>query len=642
MISSQEDDMAGYYPDDMAAFSFKDGNRLCSLFLRQQGLIKKKRRWLSSLNPELGVPFSLKRPKFLKDVYLAESDVRTDEVSSERVRFNIEKSFGMQRNCYSHHVVVNGLELFKLQKQKDVSCCSESLKIMHRTISKLSNGALDSVANIVTHNGASFRKVRPTMMKIVKDHLPKYLAELDSENSKVLLSDILTSPCSYQSDSVCLPTPVSPMLLSSINEALAGLDEISQQAAIAINRKLIGKSCPPKFLHVSRTSSRSHLVNLIRERCESMIAKLQEGKDLPKNFAKALSVMNLYQKLTLRSMDISQSEFFPFPRVTMSLQQDILNALWLLPEVNSNDMKLLRSIMGQVSQVKMASFKAAVRRYLTECLFECDDGNLPDLALHAIGFLVRMSPTCQQVILTEERKEVEVDAVLDLSSCLRSLAHGAIEECLSDDEFSLENYSCSEDNDFVLTTSNYFGFHSQQHMDEGCCSNFMINGNAEDSEPVGGAGQYGDSEAAGSMKGEGCCSNFMINGNAEDSEPVGGAGQYGDSEAAGSMKGPSLKKGNVKMARCSEEDLSAVCDDIASTAHKFIGQILKKMLTEEEVVDELTGCYLGGSSNSEDPQVPEAKNQKANIVMNAVQGLLPNLPKSSMDKVRRILDAAEQ
>uniref|UniRef100_A0ACD5YQY3 Uncharacterized protein n=1 Tax=Avena sativa TaxID=4498 RepID=A0ACD5YQY3_AVESA len=596
MISSQE--------EDTPAFSFKDGNRLCSLFLRQQGLIKKKRRWLSSLNPEFGVPLRLKRPKFLKDVYLAESDVRTDEVSSERVRFNVEESFGLQKNCYNHHIVLDGLELFKLQKRKDGSFCPESLKIMHRMISKLSNGALDSVANIVTHNGTSFRKIRPTMMKIVKDYLPKYLAELDSENSKFLLPGVLTSPCSYQSDSVCLSTPVSPMLLSSINEALAGLDEISQQVAIAINRKLNGKSCPPKFLHVSRTSSRSDLVNLIREKCERLIAKLQEGKDLPENFAKALSAMNLYQKLTLRSMDISQSEFFPFPHVTMSLQQDILNALWSLPEVNTNDMKLLRSIMGQVSQVKMASFKAAVRRYLTACLFECDDGNLPELALRAIGFLVRMSPTCQQVILTEERKEVEVDAVLDLSSCLRYLAHDAIEECLSDDEFSLENYSCSEDNDFVLTMSNNFGVRSQQYMDEGCCS------------------------------------NFMINNNAEDSEPVGGAGQYGDSEAAGSMKDPSLKD-NVMMARCSE-DLSAVCDDTASTAHKFIGQILKKMLTEEEVVDELTGCYLGGSSNSEDPQVPEAKNQKANIVMNAVQGLLPNLPKSSMEKVRRILDGAEQ
>lgn len=568
MVSSQE--------EDTAAFSFKDGNRLCYLFLRHQGLIKKKRRWLSSLNPKLGIPFRLKRPKFLKDVYLAESDVRSDEVSSERVRLNIEKSFGLQRNSYNHHIVLDGLELLKLQKQKDGTFCPESLKIMHRTISKLSNGALDSVANIVTHNGTSFRKVRPTMMKIVKDHLPKYLAKLDSENSKVLLSGIFTSPCSYQSDSVRLATPVSPMLLSSLNEALAGLDEISQQAAIAINRKLTGKSCPPKFLHVSRTSSRSHLVNLIRERCVRKIAKLKEGEDLPENIAKALSVMNLYQKLTRRSMGISQSEFFPFPRVTISLQQDILNALWLLPEVDSNDMKLLCSIMGQVSEVKMASLKAAVRRYLTECLFECDDGNLPDLALRAIGFLVRMSPTCQQVILTEERKEVEVDAVLDLSSCLRSLAHGATEECLSDDEFSLENCSCSEDNDFLLTASNYFGFRSQQHVDEGCCSNFMIN-------------------------------------NAEDSEHVGGAGYYGDSEAAGSKKDPSSKKDNVKMARCSEEDLSAVCDDTASTAHKFIGQILKNMLTEVEVVDELTGCYLGGSSNSEDPEVPEEKNKKANI-----------------------------
>ncbi|KAE8818993.1 hypothetical protein D1007_03198 [Hordeum vulgare] len=600
MFSSQE----GSQEEDTADFSFKDGNRLCSLFLRQQGLIKKKRRWLASLNPELGVPFKLKRPKFLKVVYLAESDVRTDEVSSERVRFNVEESFGLQRKCYIHHEVLDGLELFKLQKQKDGSLCPESWKIMHCTISKLSNEALESVANIVAHNGINFRKIRPTMIKIVKDHLPKYLAELDSETG-MRLSEILTNPCSYRSNSLRLRTPVSPMLLSSIDQALAGLDEIPQQAAIAINRKLTGKSCPPEFLHVARTSSRSHLINLIRKRCGNMIAKLQEGKDLPKNFAKALSVMNLHRKLTLRSIDISQSEFFPFPRATISLQQDILNALWSLPNVDTDDMKLLRRITGQGSEVKMASFKAAVRRYLTECLFECDDGNLPDLAVRAIGFLARLSPKCQQAILTEERKEVEVDAVLDLSSCLRSLARGATEENSSDDEVSLESDRCSEDNDFVLASNNYFDVRSQQHMDEGCSSNFMINSN-------------------------------------EDSEYTDGAGHDGDSEAAGSMKDPSLEKDNVEMTRYSEEDLSALCDDTASIAHELIGHILKNMLTEDEVVDELTGCYLGGSSNSQDPKDPEAKNQKDDIVMNAVQSLLPNLPKSSIDKVRSILDGAEQ
>uniref|UniRef100_A0A453PLV7 Uncharacterized protein n=1 Tax=Aegilops tauschii subsp. strangulata TaxID=200361 RepID=A0A453PLV7_AEGTS len=584
MFSSQE--------EDAADFSFKDGNRLCSLFLRQQGLIKKKRRWLASLNPELGVPFKLKRPKFLKVVYLAESDVRTDEVSSEKVRCNIEESFGLQSKCYIHHVVLDGLELFKLQKQKDGSLCPESLKTMHCTISKLSNGALESVANIVAHNGISFRKIRPTMMKIVKDHLPKYLAELDSE-SGMRLSEILTNPCSYRSNSVRLRTPVSPMLLSSIDQALAGLDEIPQQAAIAINRKLSGKSCPPEFLHVARTSSRSHLINLIRKRCGNMIAKLQEGNDLPENFAKALSVMNLYRKLTLKSMDISQSEFFPFPRATISSQQDILNALWSLPNVDTDDMKLLRRIMGQGSQVKMASFKAAVRRYLTECLFECDDGNLPDLAVRAIGFLAQMSPKCQQAILTDERKEVEVDAVLDLSSCLRSLVRGATEENSSDDEVSLESDRCSEDNDFVLTTSNYFDIRSEQHMDEGCCSNFMIN-------------------------------------STEDSEYTAGAGHYGDSGAAGSTMDPSSEKDNVEMTRCSAEDLSALCDDTASIAHELIGHILKNMLTEDEGIDELTGCYLGGSSNSQDPQDPEAENQKGDIVMNAVQSLLPNLPKRSV------------
>ncbi|KQK02689.1 uncharacterized protein LOC100843858 [Brachypodium distachyon] len=588
----------------MDDFSFKDANNLRSLLLREESLVEKKRRWLASLGSELDVFHRPKKPKFLQDVYLAESDVRADEVSTEGVRLHVEKSFGLLYNGYNHHVVQDGLELFKLKTQKDGSLCPESLEILHCTIEKLSNGALDSVAKLVTHGGTSCRKARPTLQKIVKDHLPKYLAKLDSENSKISLSEILTNPCSYRSSSINIATPVSPMLLSSMKQALSKLDGNSEQAVVAMNRKLREKECFPKFLIVDNVSTdrgcrarrRSVIVDRVWNRCRSMISQLYEGKNLPNRVAKALAVMNLDRKLTLRSMDISQTEFFPFPRRTVLLQNNILNALWSLPELHRDNLKLLRPILNQSSKVQLVSFRAALRRYLTECLFECDDGNLPVEAQRAISFIDRMSPKHQQVILTEERKEVEVEAVLDLSSCLRSLARGATEECLSDDEVRLEVGGCSKDNDFVLTDSNYFNIRSQQLMDE-------------------------------------VYSNFMIN--------TAGAGHYDGSEAACSTKDPKSIKDDPKMAGCADDHLSAACDDTAIVADKLIGKILNNMLVEDKGVDELTRNYLARGSISQNPQVVEAKNQK-DIVLYAIQSVLPNLPESSLDKVRRIIDGADK
>ncbi|XP_024314386.1 uncharacterized protein LOC100829278 isoform X2 [Brachypodium distachyon] len=394
---------------------------------------------------------------------------RAVEVSSEGVRFYVERSFGLQSNCYKHHVVKDGRDLFKLQKQKDGSLCPESFKILHCTIQKLSNEALDLVAKIVTHDGTNCRKFRPVLLKIVKDHLPKYLAKLDGENSKVPLSQILTNPCICQSSSISIATPISPMLLSSMNQALIRLDEISHQAVVAMNRKLRERLCVPKFSMTDhgashngyRTNTKGRIVDLVWRRCLSMTQKLHEGKDLPNRVAKALSVMNLDRKLTLRSMDISQTGFFPFACETVLLQNNILNALWSLPEIHTDNLKLLRPILSQSSKVKMTSFRGAVRRYLKDCLFECDDCSLPIEAERPISFIDQMSPKHQQAILAEERKEVEVDAVLDLSSCLRSLARGATEERLSDDEVSLEVGGCSKDNDFVLADSNYFDIRSQ-------------------------------------------------------------------------------------------------------------------------------------------------------------------------------------
>uniref|UniRef100_A0A0E0AZ78 Uncharacterized protein n=1 Tax=Oryza glumipatula TaxID=40148 RepID=A0A0E0AZ78_9ORYZ len=607
-------------------FSFKDANKLCSLIRKQEALAKKKRKWLRSLIPrEDDLIKPIKQPKFLKDVYLAESYVRSDEVSCEKVIAHVEKCYGFQSDGYSHHIVQDGLQLFKLQKGKDGSLSPQGLADMQLIINKLSNEALHSVANNATHNRVSFEKTRPAMKKIIEDHLPQYLANLHDENDMSQLSHILTNPFSYRSNSLNITTPISPKMLSSIDQALNVLSTLTIQALVAMKRKLDEVSFTPKFSFVPRISRKAHMVTVIRKECNKMISRVGESGDLPKNLAKALSVVNLYRKQELKCMDISQAEFFPFSKKAIFLQNDVLNAIWSIQKLKKGDLKLLRPILCQGSNYEML-LKTTVRRYLIDCLFECDEGDLPDEALRAIALCNQM-PLRQKNDFTEQRKGAEVEAVLNVSSSLRALVYHCTggqtddqlmnceSECHSDEQvmsLGCDDYSC--DNDFVLTEG-YKNFGHQQHKIDEACSSSMVN-------PVSVSGHF--SSGAGS-----------------------------------NMKKPTLHEvvdANEVEIRRSSMGLSEICDEAAILAHKLLGKILDNTLLAENKVNGLAGYSLDGST-SHGPQVcnalqgsydifaidpAEKKNQKADIVIKAIENVLPNLPKSCMDKVRRMLHDDKQ
>uniref|UniRef100_A0A0E0EPA8 Uncharacterized protein n=1 Tax=Oryza meridionalis TaxID=40149 RepID=A0A0E0EPA8_9ORYZ len=554
--------------------------------------------WLRSLIPrEDGLIKPIKRPKFLKDVYLAESYVRSDEVSCEKVIAHVEKCYGFRSDGYSHHIVQDGLQLFNPQGLAD----------MQLIINKLSNEALHSVANIATHNRVSFEKTRPAMKKIIEDHLPQYLANLHDENDVSQLSHILTNPFSYRSNSLNITTPISLKMLSSIDQALNVLSTLTIQALVAMKRKLDEVSFTPKFSFVPRISRKAHMVTVIRKECNKMISRVGESGDLPKNLAKALSVVNLYRKQELKCMDISQAEFFPFSKKAIFLQNDVLNAIWSIQKLKKGDLKLLRAILCQGSNDEML-LKTTVRRYLIDCLFECDEGDLPDEALRAIALCNQM-PLRQKIDFTEQRKGAELEAVLNVSSSLRALVYHCTggqtddqlmnceSECHSDEQVMIlgcDDYSC--DNDFVLTEG-YKNFGHQQHKIDEACSSSMVN-------PVSVSGHF--SSGAGS-----------------------------------NMKKPTLHEvvgANEVEIRRSSMGLSEICDDAAILAHKLLGKILDNtLLAENKFAMPFKVHY---DIFAIDPA--EKKNQKADIVIKAIENVLPNLPKSCMDKVRRMLHDDKQ
>ncbi|XP_051193863.1 uncharacterized protein [Lolium perenne] len=506
--------------------------------------------------------------------YLAESDIRSEEVSCEKVKASVAKSSTLKSDSYKHHLVQDGLRLLNLPRGEDGSLCPESLNIMHRTINKLSNEALQSVASIISNTKCSFIKSRPILSQIVTDHLPCYLAKLDNEDAVMSqLSKVLRNHCSYQSDSLSLVTPVSPLLLSSMNQALDRLDRIPDQALVAVNRKLIGKTCLPKFGHVPRSSSRGHLIEMVKKRCKMTIKQLDEGY-LPKRLAKAMSVINLYWKQKSRSMGISQLEFFPFPKETASLQNDVLNALWSLPNVKHVDLKLLHPILDPDSKFRKMQFRVALRKYLMECLFECDEGDLPGEALQAIAF-INQGSRYKSVDLSKQGKYAEVDDVLVVSSQLRALAYDDAEDCSDDDGLmSLGNVNCGEDNDFILPQTNYFNCNSEQHMDEPCSSKDTPKAAGMDNccsgESTGATHHVPEAEHSDSKVKD-------VRKPCEKTKNSRATHYYRDGIALETA----VDMDHWKRSICSK-DLSEICDGTSTAAHMIIGQILDRWLITED------------------------------------------------------------
>ncbi|KAF7084822.1 hypothetical protein CFC21_088350 [Triticum aestivum] len=351
----------------------------------------------------------------------------------------------------------------------------------------------------------------------------------------------------------------------------------------------------PKFWHAPRSSSRGHLIEIVRKRCKMIIARIEEGY-MPKRLAKAMSVVNLYWKQKLRSMDISQLEYFPFSKETASLQNDVLNALWLLPKLQHDDLKLLRPILDPDPKFRKMQFRVALRKYLLECLFESDEGDLPDEAHQAIAFINRISQ-CKSACLTERRKNAEVDSVLNVSSQLRAFVYYDIDDCSDEDELmSLGSVNCSGDNDFILPETNYFHYNFEQHMDEPCSSNSAPKVVDMDeccsAESTRAAHHVQEAEHLDSKLEE------VFRKPCEGTENSGATPHYRDNLALEEAVDTNHLKTPVH-----SKDLSEICDETSTAAHMLIGQILDKwLLVGNGEVEVLTRHYLGGGLVSEGPQ----------------------------------------
>ncbi|XP_020106796.1 uncharacterized protein LOC109723008 isoform X2 [Ananas comosus] len=669
--------------------TFHDARKLWSLIWYEEGLIDKKRRWLQSTSSNSdGTQKRQKRPKFLTDAYLPESDLRSDQVAYENVKANIDRSFG---ESYSkHHVVQDYQQLLDTHmKTSDSLDQSSFFKTFSSMISDLSNDALCAVANTVTNNNLSFEKTRPRMKRIIKNYLPVFFSDSNVNSNLVKIQQlwqVFSNPYNLRKKPLTLITPISPPLLSSIQKTLEGLEEMTLQELVAVNRKLRGVTvvpqCPPVI-----AGKRDLLIERVRKRSNKLIGRLEGRLYLPKQLAKALSVVQLSLKHKSRRVDISTSEFFPFSLETVALQNDILKALWLMPIVKHDEIKLLQPQLDPKAKVPMKSFRHALRKYLLEFLFQCDEINLPDEALGALAFINRKSRR-QPCIFAKEIREEEVEAVLNISCQLKAVI-SSLRPCISTDDECADAYFSGlgidedrESNDFELCGNNYFmnSVDCDQQV-YGSCSNDILEATA-DSRPAFTDSFTNDdsftqlSEAVRFLTGNvKVKTELQLDADAETFDNCSEVSKKPYAQYASQQTGSRIEMlrealthgtahitkkckleedDHVKVSSCPEEskevypksdllrnvnqsetEVQEICDETALLAHRLIGCMLDKFIQAEgREVDELARHYLrDGSSPLVDHQgckgsfKASKQNSRAGVLIDAVEDILPSLPK---------------
>lgn len=377
--------------------------------------------------------------------------------------------------------------------------------------------------------------------------------------------------------------PTSHCCLKSIYNMLEALDEMPFQDLTATNRKLRGESLKPQFIPIRCKGSRDLLVRRLKKKFNMFLSELSHGDTLPENLFEALSVIYLSFKHRSRHTDMLSSEFYPFSPETAALHNNIVNALGLISKFKTDELRHINHLLFPESKFSLKLFKASLRNYLTECLFECNDPSIKKEMLRVLHPINQMMQS-QTFLFSTKAIEEEVEDVMILSCYLKRIISCPFSD-LSDDGNLLEVFGNNENADaFSLAGSGYFLSvdESEYGQEYGSSSNYE----------AGVSRQITRSSSPSLLSEEA----NAINENDSDKpvfEPSGDVGSEKprvEEEANFSPDRTIQNTGNMEV-----KSAEKVCDETALVAYKLIGSMLDRLLKSEGVdADLLTKSYLNG------------------------------------------------
>ncbi|XP_057490873.1 uncharacterized protein LOC130776623 isoform X1 [Actinidia eriantha] len=446
----------------MEEFSCADTESLYAKLKYQEKQLKLKRRWL------MGVPFSdseqkrLNRLLFQENKTFPESLLREDDVYYESIKAFIGKGFGTCSFERVYHVDQDNIQM---------SDFPNDLRSLSSMLDDMTNNGLQLFTELLTGGSTKFEKTRWKMKKIIREYLPKAL-ETRKESSKINIDEqlrqLLTNPFNFRRNHATLQIPASQSYHAAATKVLDGLEDMPLQTLSAMHRKLRGIQEYVPCLQPPKSGwGRSILITQVRKRCMEMILELGEEDELQEPLAKAMAVGSLSAKLIQGSPFVA--EFRQYSPQIKALQNEIAKAIWLLKEkVRFPELKSLQLLLDPNADLSNGSLRTAVKKLLTEYLFECSDmDTIPGYLLETLSIINRTSRSVPFRFFSEEEIQEEVECVLSVSAQLKQVLWDLLPEYEFDQDFAdaymedLEESDCGDDNDENESDDQQEGFLSQ-------------------------------------------------------------------------------------------------------------------------------------------------------------------------------------
>ncbi|CAB4289631.1 unnamed protein product [Prunus armeniaca] len=347
-----------------------DCESLWSQIKRQEKQIQLKRRWLLGLPTSKSEQKNLERCEFLNNTCLPESFLREDDMFYETVKSSVDTAFGACDIEGGNRVFQDDMKLL------DAPYISGALS---SCLDDLTNKGLYLFAVILTGRSVKFEKTRWKMKRVIRESLPK-------DNFITFSSSRLQSHH------------------AAVRKVLDGLRDLPYETLLAMHRKLKGgRQSLPQLRPKKSGWNRDSLINQVRKTIEKMLSELSIGDELQEPLTKAMAVVGLSLKLIPGFHNSTITEFHQFTPEIKILQDEIARAIW--------------------------SLRTAIRKMLTEYLFDCGDMDTIPKALLELLLLSTGIHKVKQIVW-----DLSPDHDLDLD--FDDAYMEEMEECDDDDDKS--------------------------------------------------------------------------------------------------------------------------------------------------------------------------------------------------------------
>ncbi|KAF8393730.1 hypothetical protein HHK36_019928 [Tetracentron sinense] len=556
-------------------------------------------------------------------------------VSYETVKTSIRRGFGACTGEGGHHIVKDYLQLLETN-----AAPSGISRVVFSLLDNMNNYGLFLLANILSGSSVKFEKTRWKMKKYIKEYLPKILRDQNHKGRQMgllkQLSQLLKDPHNFRENHVTLVTPISHSHCSAVTELLKGLEDMPFQTLNAMHRRLKGVRGGVPQLQPPRSGwNRNRLIKQVKMTWEKMLSEHDEGGELQVPLAKAMAVASLSFKVTTGYQNPSLMEFHHFSPEIEALQNEILNAIWLLKEkVRSSELKDVLLLLDPDANFSNGVVRTSVRKMLIEYLFECSEmDSIPKSLLETLAMINRSSRSALSTCISKEEAEEELECVLSVSGQIKQIVWDLVPDHEFDQDFTdayMEDLEESDDDENQLELSNIQISKSHSHN-----SNDQV-------ESIGESLQI-DSilptpTSNGNCSSELSLHNTRLNGKSIDGSKTeqfigldsGDLHVYGFSS---SFQESSILHEKQNMKGNHYLSIQEVCDETSMVAHQLTGRLLEEFAQIEGLdLDRTERSYLrGGNSNPGDFQDEMQTSSKDDLdgplLVRIIEELIPSLPK---------------